>query len=91
MITNKQKEWLMKHHGDTKRPDYKIYMNRIQKQIDGNFDRGVWLAQTFPDVFLNQVKGVTSVDVPKHMRWQKLLMMVSMLRSEDYDVYAERK
>jgi len=90
IITNKQKEWLLSlpdNPADYPK-EYKLYMERIQKQINKNIELSLWLAKNRPDVFLNQVVGMVRMDQPQHQRFQQLLMLVQILKP-NLKVYVE--
>ena len=90
MITNKQLLWLQLHYGERDRPEWKTYMRRIEAQIEKNVENALMLARLYPEVFLNQVAGFSSVDSPKHKRWQDIMLIAALLK-KNCDIYAEVK
>jgi len=89
LITDIMKKWLTEK--EPKKPkEFKLYHDRIQKQINKNIEMALWLAKTRPDVFLNAVIGTMRMDEPHHKRFQDLLLIVQILKPE-LNIYAELK
>lgn len=90
MITAKQREWLENLPDNPKDypREYKLYMNRIQKQISKNIEMALWLAKNRPDILLNEVVGMMRMDEPRHKRFQDLILLIQILKPQ-YIVYVE--
>jgi len=87
MITELQKQFLLKHYGKPmtkkERKKYNVYMDRIQKQIDKKMDVTIWLAKFAPEILLNEYNNMN-----KHKRLQNLLLIIKILKPQ-LDVYLE--
>jgi len=90
LITNKQREWIISlpDNPEDYPKEYKLYMERIQKQINKNVEMALWLAKNRPDILLNQVVGMVRMDQPQHQRFQQLLILVQILKP-NLKVYVE--
>jgi len=83
MITDKMIEWLLSATPEIKY--YKLYHQRIQRQIDKNIENTLWLAKNHPEILLDET-GFG--DKPRHKRLQNLLLIIQILKPQ-YEVYIE--
>lgn len=89
LITHIMKKWLIEEEPNNPKT-FKLYHDRIQKQINKNIEMALWLAKNRPDVFLNAVAGTMRMDEPRHKRFQDLLLIIQILKPE-LEIYAELK
>ena len=87
MITRQQKKWL---ESSDKTEDGKfikngakhaVYMSRIQKRIDKELNALTWLAQTYPQIFLDEEKEMrdTTGKITPHRRLKAILKILMAL------------
>jgi len=77
------KKWLetLKGRPIKKSPKYYVYIGRIQRRIDRELDNLLWLAQNFPEVFLDEEHQYydESGKIVPHRRLKKLIRVLLYL------------
>ena len=85
MITEKQKEWIIKllSIGEPDTHKKYVYKKRIQEHIDKMLENGLWLARNYPDLFRDETTEILSIDtdnpLPRHRRLKKLIQIILLL------------
>lgn len=87
MITNKQKQFLIKYLSGKPiaRRTVNIYLNRIQKRIDEQLENLTWLATFAPDIFRDLDREFEEYDLPRNRRLIKLITVIKHIAGENVD------
>ena len=81
MITDIQKKWLegFAEGIKTKRDDshtYSVYMGRIRKRIEHQFENLLWLANNMPEILRDEEWEINELDSIKHRRVKMLFQVI---------------
>jgi len=84
MITSKMQKWLESVEKDPQMKTqikYCVYMNRIQKRIESELNRTLWLAIHYPQILLDEDKEYRDETgkIVCHRRMKKMLLTIKAL------------
>lgn len=84
MITDIQRKWLEKYVAGmkTKRDEphkHSVYMGRIRKRIDHQFENLLWISNNMPEVLRDEEWEINEFGSLKHRRLKMLLQVVKGL------------
>jgi len=87
MITSIMKKWLEEiEEGITSKKDnahkYSVYMSRIRKRIDKEFENLLWLSQNMPEVLKDEEWEIQELGVIKRRRLKMLMQAIKGMYPE---------